>query len=94
MGITTAIEKNSSNNAEGENSANTVLQFITNGMIEKKKYDLHFDLGDEKNNELLDNKVEQEKFNNKLRKKLSIEYNIPESEIIVTNPQKGSYSVK
>ena len=36
MGITTAIEKNSSNNAEGENSANTVLQFITNGMIEKK----------------------------------------------------------
>ena len=36
MGITTAIEKNSSNNEEAQNSANTVLQFITNGMIEKK----------------------------------------------------------
>ena len=70
------------------------MQFITNGMIEKKKYDLHFDLGDERNNELLNNKQEQEKFNKKLRKKLSIEYNIPEDKIIVTNPQKGSYSVQ
>ena len=94
MGITTAIEKNSSNTEEAQNTANTVLQFITNGMIEKKKYDLHFDLGDERNNELLNNKEEQEKFNNKLRKKLSIEYNIPEDKIIITNPQKGSYSVQ
>ena len=94
MGITTAIEKNSSNNEESQNSANTVLQFITNGMIEKKKYDLHFDLGNDRNNELLNNKQEQEKFNKKLRKKLSLEYNIPEEKIIITNPQKGSYSVQ
>jgi len=94
IGITTAIEKNSSNSEESQNSSNTVLQFITNGMIEKKKYDLHFDLGDERNNELLNNKQEQKKFNNKLRKKLSIEYNIPEDKIIITNPQKGSYSVQ
>ena len=94
MGITTAIEKNSSQDDDSQNSANTVLQFITNGMIEKKKYDMHFDLGDERNSELLNNKEEQEKFNNKLRKKLSIEYNIPESKIIITNPQKGSYSVQ
>ena len=94
MGITTAIEKNSSNTEEAQNSANTVLQFITNGMIEKKKYDLHFDLGNERNNELLNNKQEQEKFNKKLRKKLSLEYNIPEDKIIITNPQKGSYSVQ
>jgi hypothetical protein len=94
MGITTAIEKNSSNNEESQNSANTVLQFIINGMIDKKKYDLHFDLGNERNNELLNNKVEQEKFNNKLKKKLSLEYNIPEDKIIITNPQKGSYSVQ
>ena len=39
-------------------------------MIEKKKYDLHFDLGEERNNELLNNIKEQEKFNNKLRKKI------------------------
>ncbi len=37
MGITTAIEKNSSQDDDSQNSANTVLQFITNGMIEKKK---------------------------------------------------------
>ena len=57
MGITTAIEKNPSNNAD---SANTVLEFITNGMIDKKKYDFHFDLGDKRNEELLNNKEEQE----------------------------------
>ena len=91
MGITTAIEKNPSDNKD---SANTVLEFITNGMIDKKKYDFHFDLGDKRNEELLNNKEEQEKFNNKLRKKLSLEYNIPEDKIIITNPQKGSYSVQ
>ena len=71
IGITTAIEKNTSNDEESQNTANTVLQFIMNGMIEKKKYDLHFDFGEERNKELLNNKEEQEKFNNKLRKKLS-----------------------
>ena len=94
MGIITAIEKNSSNDEEAQNASNTILQFITNGMIEKKKYDLHFDLGDERNNELLNNKEEQEKFNNKLKKKLSLVYNIPENKIIITNPRKGSYEVQ
>ena len=36
MGIITAIEKNSSNDKEAQNASNTILQFITNGMIEKK----------------------------------------------------------
>jgi hypothetical protein len=94
MGIITAIEKNTSNDEEAQNASNTVLQFITNGMIEKKKYDLHFNLDDERNNELLNNKEEQEKFNNKLKKKLSLEYNIPENKIIIANPQKGSYNVQ
>ena len=94
IGITTAIERNRSNDKQSQNASNTVLQFIMNGMIEKEKYDLHFDLGEERNNELLYNLEEQEKFNNKLRKKLSIEYNIPEDKIIITNPQKGSYHVQ
>ena len=63
-------------------------------MINKKKYDFHFDFGEKRNNELLNNLDEQKKFNNKLRKKLSIEYNIPEEKIIITNPQKGSYHVQ
>ena len=29
-----------------------------------------------------------------MRKKLSIDYNIPEDEIIIINPQKGSYRVQ
>jgi hypothetical protein len=56
MGIITAIEKNPSQNEEEQNKANTVLEFITNGMIEKPKYNLHFDFGEERNEELLNNK--------------------------------------
>lgn len=63
-------------------------------MIEKPKFDFHFDFGEERNNELLNNKKEQEKFNNKLKKKLSLEYNIPEDKIIITNAQRGSYRVQ
>ena len=94
MGITTAIEKNESNDENSIDASNTVLQFMMNGMIEKKKFDLHFDLGEERNEELLTNKKEQEKFNQKLRKKLSIEYNIPEDKIIITNAQRGSYRIQ
>ena len=94
IGIVTAIEKNSSKDEKSQNIANIVLNFITNGMIDKKKYDLHFEFDDKKNNELLYNKKEQEKFHNKLRKKLSVEYKIPESKIIITNPRKGSYIVQ
>ena len=94
LGIITAIEKKPSQEEELEEESNTILQFIMNGMIEKKKYDLHFDLGEERNKELLNNKKEQEKFNEKLKKKLSLEYNIPEEKIILTNPQKGSYLIQ
>ena len=94
FGIVTAIEKNPNNDEESQNASNTVLQFITNGLMNKNKYNFHFDFGTQRNNELLTNKIEQEKFNNKLRKKLSIEYKIPESKIILTNPQKGSYEIQ
>ena len=94
IGITTAIERYKSKNKESENVSNTVLQFLMNGMIEKEKYEFQFDLGEKRNNELLYNLNEQKKFNNKLRKKLSKEYNIPEDKIIITNPQKGSYIVQ
>ena len=94
MGIVTAIEKKSSNDEYSQNASNTILQFITNGLISKNKYNFHFDFGEQRNNELLTNKVEQKKFNDKLRKKLSIEYNIPENQIILTNPQKGSYEIQ
>ena len=63
-------------------------------MITKKKYDLHFELGEERNEELLNNKEEYEKFKEKLKLKLSKDYNIPPEKIIVTLPQKGSLHVQ
>ena len=92
LGIETAIEKDE--NKEEEDAAATCLQFLTNGMCQKKKYDLHFDLGEKRNEELLNNKQEYEKFKNNLKLKLSRDYNIPVDKIVITLPQKGSFSVQ
>ena len=94
IGITTAVEREIKNDEESVKASETVLQFIMNGMIDKKKFGLHFDFGDKKNNELLNNISEQEKFHKNLKKNLSKEYNIPEEEIIIANPQKGSYMIQ
>ena len=93
-GMVTAIEKNNDENYENsKESAQTSLQFLINSMEDKKKYDLHFELGKEKNSQLLNDPNERKKFHDKLRKKLSIEYNIKEEDIIITFPRKGSYQV-
>ena len=92
IGIETAIE--SKENTSEENADLTGLQFFANGMIEKKKYDLHFEFGEERNNELLNDKNEFEKFKQNLKLKLSKDYNIPPEKIIVTLPQKGSFHVQ
>ena len=92
IGIETAIESNPNSNLQEEESAS--LQFLSNGMINKKKYDLHFDLGKERNDELLDDEKEFEKFKEQLKLKLSKDYNIPPEKIIVTLPQKGSIHVQ
>ena len=93
FGITIAIEKKSDKDEESIYEQNTILQFILNGLMEKKKYEFHFDFGEERNNELLNNEIEREKFHKKLKEKFHIEYNIPEENIIIMNPQKGSYQV-
>ena len=49
IGITTAIEKEVNNSEEGMKASETVLQFIMNGMVDKKKFDLHFDFGPKRN---------------------------------------------
>ena len=72
----------------------TVLQFISNGLAQKTKYDLHFDFGEQRNEELLKDKNEYNKFKEELIEKLSKDYNIPKNKIIVTFPQKGSFSVQ
>ena len=50
-GVTTAIEREEGNNNNDESIS--ILQFIMNGMIEKKKYSMTFDFGDKRNNELM-----------------------------------------
>ena len=92
LGIETAIVKDKISNEEKDDLKN--LQFLTNGMIHKKKYDFHFEFGDKRNDELLKNKIEYEKFKNKLKLKLSKDYNIPPDKIIITLPKKGSFHVQ
>ena len=99
-GITTAIENEKYEEKQKEKEADeeidessTTLQFLINGLATKKRYNLHFDINEKRNEELLNNKDEQEKFINNLRKKLSKVYNISEEEIIITNPQRGSFQL-
>ena len=92
LGIETAIVKDKISNEEKDDLKN--LQFLTNGMIHKKKYDFHFEFGDKRNDELLKNKIEYEEFKNKLKLKLSKDYNIPPDKIIITLPKKGSFHVQ
>ena len=94
IGITTAIEKEINNSEESMKASETVLQFIMNGMVDKKKFDLHFDFGPKRNNEILNNKIEQEKFHTELRKNISKGCNIPEDQILFGNPEKGSAIIK
>ena len=93
IGITTLIEKDKIEEEKEIEESTTSLQFLINGLATKKKYNLHFDISEERNEELLNNKEEQEKFIKNLRKKLSKEYNIPEEEIIITNPQRGCFEL-
>ena len=92
LGVETVIEDKQIQDKLNEGL--TGLQFLTNGMISKKKYDLHFEFGEQRNNELINNKSEFEKFKENLKLKLSKDYNIPKEKIIVTLPQKGSFHVQ
>ena len=91
QGMTTAIQKETE--GEDKNTLQTMLQFLVNGISNKTKYNLHFDFGEEKNKKLLKEENERKKFHEKLRKKLSKDFNINEEYIIITFPRKGSYQV-
>ena len=99
IGINTVIEKEGIKTEEEKEEeikyqeSSTLLQFVVNGLATKKKYELHFDISEERNEELLINEEEQKKFIDKLRTKLSKEYNISEDKIIITNPQRGSFKL-
>jgi len=95
LGIETAIEKDE--NPKEQNNDLQGLQFLFNGMINKKKYDLNFEFGEQRNKELTKDKKEYEKFKKNLKLKLSKDYNIPPEKIVValpSTPQKGSFRVQ
>ena len=95
QGIVTAIDKDPSMDEEEDDEEfdSTSLQFMMNGLGTRKKFNLHFDLGNKRNEQLLNNEDEQNQFNEKLRKKIANLYNINEEDIIVSFPQRGSYQV-
>ena len=99
-GIETIIEKkenNSDKNKDKENNIeedSTCLQFLASGLFGKNRYDLHFDFGEKRNEQLLNEENEFEKFKKQLILKLSKDYNVPQEKIIVTFPQKGSLKVQ
>ena len=93
-GIEVAIKKNETKEEKDLDASTTCLQFITNSMHSKKKYDLHFDFGEKKNYEYLNDTKQFDKLKQKLKLKLSKDYNIPKEKIIITYPQKGSLSVQ
>jgi len=98
LGIEASIEKDDNyfgNNENNENEASaTGLQFLSSGLIKKKKYKLHFDFGKERNDEILNDKTEYEKFKENLKLKISKDYNISTDKIVVTFPERGSVVVQ
>ena len=97
LGIETIIEKDENKNEDNndnQGASETTLQFLSNGYLNKKKYKLNFDFGKDRNEELLNDKKEYEKFKENLLLKISKDYKIPTDKIIVTYPQKGSFEVQ
>ena len=92
-GIETAIERKENKDDALTEESSTCLQFISNGMLDKKKYNLNFDFGEKRNHELLKDENEFKKFKEMLKKKVSKDYNTPVDKIVVCYPQKGSIKV-
>ena len=92
-GCIVAIERDQPSNENENHEHNTTVQFLVNGMYNFKKYIFHFDFGEEKNNELLNNNDEQVNFNRKLKIKLLSLLKVHRNDIIMCNPRNGSYEI-
>ena len=83
-GIITVIDDE--DNEDDVNISFLIIEFLFSGLFNINKYILSFDFGIKRNNELLKNINEQNIFNNKIKNILSVKYNIPEKEILITSP--------
>ena len=95
IGIITAIEREPNHDEVDDYISFILLYFIMSGMIYEKKYYLYFDLGEEGNKNLFNNKEEQIKFNNKLKEKIALKNKISENLIkIFAIPSKDDYKIQ
>ena len=88
-GITTAVEKET----EDKDIAAANLQFMINGLASKKKLNVHFDYGKEKNEKILNDPIEQKNFLDEWKKNLSNKLGVPIEDIIIANIKEGSIDV-
>ena len=62
-------------------------------MINKKKYDLHFDFGEKRNEQLLLNEYEQNKFKESLKDMISEKFGIERDKLILADPKRGCFQI-
>ena len=86
LGIKTVIEKTKSDNEKYQNLCNTILQFLFNGLLFRKKYFLGFEYSENRKIEILKNKQYQYNIKEKIKKALSELYLISPNDIMVTDP--------
>lgn len=90
--IKTVIDKSNGNkNDKNNNLSNTILQFIFNGLIFKKKYYLSFNFDDATLKKFFHHPQSQENFKKSLIKAISEEYGLYEDDIIITDPVRDKY---
>ena len=93
QGCLVVIEKDKPETEEQIGEIYTSIQFLVNNMYNFKKFIFYFDFGEERNQALLQNEDKRNFFNHQLRKKLKLIFNLDYSDIIMTNPRKGSYQI-
>ena len=92
LGIKAVIDKHYGNvNERKNNLSSTILQFIFNGLIFKKKFYFYFALDEPTIKKLYESKEQQDFFRENLKNGISSEYGIKEEDIIITNPVHDKY---
>ena len=90
LGISPIIERADVTEVEEEQiDANTLLQFICNGYILKKKFILDFSLKKERIQQLEKNEDQRDKINEAIKTEILKAYNINQEDLIVTDFKKN-----
>ena len=87
-GIETAIYKDNQTKVSTGS-----IQKICSGLSDKKKYTFHFDFGEEKNKEIMNDMNKFNEFTKDYKEKIAKKLNINPDNIIITNPRKGSVKI-